>query len=547
MRLCFVGFTALFLAMGACSSSQTSNANPDPPADAGATDSDAGTATPTWTKCSLAPYKDDGLAECASIDVPRDYDDPTSGTIAIALKRIAAKTETRRGTLWLLHGGPGASGVAALEGLARELPKLVPDLDYISLDHRGVGKSERLGCPSAELTGSDGEEEITEKEWPACIAALETKYGAKGMQAFTTTAAARDVGFLIDKLKNPGDKTLVWGGSYGSFLAERYMQLFPDQPDGVVIEGIVGTQLSFETYARDMNEVGKQVFAKCAANAACRAKLGDDPWAAAQALIASFDKGHCPELGVTGEVMRSFLGSFLFYEQVRDAIAPLVYRAQRCNGADVSAIFHASSLLFGGGATEGASPKTSRIARPRPLMNRTFGLGPFEDSRALFYQVSLVEFWSANGPTAAAADAELATLTTATTLTRDMARVAALWPSAWLKDDPDKHTLARFDKPLLMLQGGLDPATPAQYTTALRDHFRAPNQTYVLFPEAAHDPANGTFTKDGKKCALSIYVSFIQDPTAALDTSCVANIAPMSFLASPSVSNAIFGTANAWD
>ena len=90
----------------------------------------------------------------------------------IALKRIPAKTPKRRGVLWLLYGGPGGSGVTDLDLLAGDLPATVPDLDYVSLDHRGVGESERLGCRAQESPDSEEGAYVSEAEWPSCIASL---------------------------------------------------------------------------------------------------------------------------------------------------------------------------------------------------------------------------------------------------------------------------------------------------------------------------------------------------------------------------------------
>ncbi len=40
---------------------------------------------------------------------------------------------------------------------------------------------------------------------------------------------------------------LIWGGSGGTYWAQRYLQVYPDQADGVVLEGIAGPQSSLAT------------------------------------------------------------------------------------------------------------------------------------------------------------------------------------------------------------------------------------------------------------------------------------------------------------
>jgi pimeloyl-ACP methyl ester carboxylesterase len=493
-----------------------------------------------WTKCSLVPKKNDGDAECAVVDLPRDPTKPERGTLPIALKRIPSAVTPRRGALWLLHGGPGASGTAEMHLLAGLIPNLVPDLDVISLDHRGVGESDRLGCSIEEGAASKEGAVVTEEEWPACIEAIKAKWGSN-LDTFTTTNAARDVGALIALEKRAGEKVFVWGGSYGSYLGQRYMQLFPEQPDGVVLEGIAAPPgLSFATYSGEMNDVGKQIFDLCAEDAVCKAHLGDDPWATTRAVVESFDAGHCPSLGVDANGFRSFLGSLLFYEDVRGAVAPVVHRARRCSAADVDAIVHLAGF-FGGGGT---SPRSSRSPRS-PRSRSKSGLGLLDDSRALFYQISLTEFWDESGPSPADADAALRTYVTATGLTADVARRAQMWP----KTPRDEHwaKIPKFDRPVLMLQGALDPATPAKYTEALRKELAGPHQTFVMFPAGAHDPSNGARLPDGKSCGLRIYADFLKDPSSTLDTSCVAQASPVTFASTDWEAKALFGTKDSWD
>ena len=50
--------------------------------------------------------------ECATLDVPLDYDEPDGDTIEIALARVpATDADERIGSLVFNPGGPGASGI----------------------------------------------------------------------------------------------------------------------------------------------------------------------------------------------------------------------------------------------------------------------------------------------------------------------------------------------------------------------------------------------------------------------------------------------------
>src|SRR5690606_7389632 len=115
-----------------------------------------------WQSCPL--FSDGGgpEASCATLEMPIHWDDPQSQTIPVFAKRLSA-TAPRRGQLWLLQGGPGGAG-HALEPLAERLANRHPNLDIYIPDHRGTGRSARLGCPAAERFDTRGSALIVEAE-----------------------------------------------------------------------------------------------------------------------------------------------------------------------------------------------------------------------------------------------------------------------------------------------------------------------------------------------------------------------------------------------
>src|SRR5262245_15493686 len=119
---------ATVLLIGACSTDPV-----DPPS------------PPVWEPCSLYSDGHGPSAECARPIVPAYWNDPGAGTIELFVKRYGGG-----GTqVWLLNGGPGGSG-SDFEPLAEALVREAPDLQIYMLDHRGTGRSSRLGC-AAEL------------------------------------------------------------------------------------------------------------------------------------------------------------------------------------------------------------------------------------------------------------------------------------------------------------------------------------------------------------------------------------------------------------
>jgi pimeloyl-ACP methyl ester carboxylesterase len=87
--------------------------------------------------------------ECATAQVPLDYDRPHGARISLALIRLPATGPGRRiGSIFFNPGGPGGSGVDFLQGVG---PFLYSDevrvrFDLVSFDPRGVARSTPLQC-----------------------------------------------------------------------------------------------------------------------------------------------------------------------------------------------------------------------------------------------------------------------------------------------------------------------------------------------------------------------------------------------------------------
>lgn len=89
--------------------------------------------------------------------------------------------------------------------------------------------------------------------------------------------------------------------------------------------------------------------------------------------------------------------------------------------------------------------------------------------------------------------------------------------------DPAVKTLET-DIPILITAGSVDPITPPDYGRAILPTL--PNAQFVEFPYTGH----GAILSQHPGCGEAVWVQFVNDPNAPVDTSCVDQIAPISFV-----------------
>ncbi len=203
----------------------------------------AGPAPLDWRPCPVAGGP--GGQECADLPVPLDHADPEGPRITIAVTRVASEDPSRRrGTLLVVPGGPGGSGVKRLTGTAQALRTQLGDAyDLVAFDPRGVGGSSRAGCGIA----AEDRHLVTLRSWPAAdgsvtgnaarsrrIAEACRSNGGALVRSFSTANEVRDLEHL--RLALGEDRLSVWGTSYGAYVTAVYAQKYPRRTDRVVLD-----------------------------------------------------------------------------------------------------------------------------------------------------------------------------------------------------------------------------------------------------------------------------------------------------------------------
>ncbi|WP_380169409.1 alpha/beta hydrolase [Jannaschia sp. R86511] len=182
--------------------------------------------------------------ECATLEVPLDYEDPAGERLEIALTRLPA-TGDRLGSLVVNPGGPGGSGVDyALQAAFVTSDELRAAYDVVGFDPRGVARSGGVDCLDDaaydEFAAADPSPDDT-----AELVELERLSGALAdgcaddpvAPYVDTVSATRDMDVLRAAL---GDSELTYlGKSYGTVLGAMYAELFPDRTGRMVLDGAV--------------------------------------------------------------------------------------------------------------------------------------------------------------------------------------------------------------------------------------------------------------------------------------------------------------------
>lgn len=320
-------FIIALVLMAACSTPASEPPTTEAPTNAPApTTAPAAQAPLAWQPCT------DPLPaelECAQMQVPMDYADPTGPTITLGLTRLQATDPASRiGSLIINPGGPGSSAVDIL--MAQVLanfpftPKLRQYFDIVGFDPRGVGLSTPVKCDPALWNASESLFPRDQAAYDAMVA-NNTAFGQSCLEKtgpvlahLDTVAVARDLDAVRVAL---GDAKLNYFGlSYGTMIGAQYAELFPQNIRVMALDGALDHSQSENTFHFVETKAYEQVLegfaAWCAATETC-ALYGRDVLAEFDALVKQADatpiaapacaaSGAC-RATVTGDDLRSNL------------------------------------------------------------------------------------------------------------------------------------------------------------------------------------------------------------------------------------------------
>src|SRR5450755_1885482 len=214
-------------------------------------------------------------ARCASLRVPLDREHLKEGSIDLKVAIVPALN--RRSTaapLFLLAGGPGHSAMQVYVSLNAAFSRINRNHAIVLLDQRGTGHSSQQSCayPEDWQEPSDPMPALR-KATVDCLAKL-----GPHVRFYTTSIAVRDLDEVRAALGF--DQIDLYGGSYGTRVAELYMRRHSAHVHAVILDGVTYPQqaIGAET-PEDAERALNLIVARCLQAPDCAAtypQLQDD-------------------------------------------------------------------------------------------------------------------------------------------------------------------------------------------------------------------------------------------------------------------------------
>jgi pimeloyl-ACP methyl ester carboxylesterase len=450
--------------------------------------------------------------ECGFVVVPEDHANPSGATIRLAVAVIRDQGDDHQpDPVILLAGGPGEKTVANTLGLGQVLAPVHPNRDLIVFDQRGVGLSEpALECPGFvealfEILDEADSSIATQTTFASLMACRDQllKNGIN-LDMYNTIQNAADVNAI--RLALGYDQINLYGGSYGSLLAQAVMRDFPQGIRSVAMNSVLPLEKSFfiET-SITASKALQRLLDSCAADAACNSaypglqeelfevidRLNADP---VQVTLTNPTDGQQYEAVITGDTVLQNLFTFLYISQIIPVLPQAIHNVYE---GDVALMTQLSSTrlalldltsrgmmlsVFCSEDLIGRTPEDQlnvRASLPRQLV----GSADPED---------VIEY----GPFG----------------------MCANWPVEEAGDWVKAPVVS--DIPVLVLEGEFDPVTPPEYGLLVAGYLS--NSYYFEFPGVGHDVL-------ANECAREIAGDFLADPNHAPNASCMAEMPGVVF------------------
>jgi pimeloyl-ACP methyl ester carboxylesterase len=428
-------------------------------------------------------------AQCGTLDVPEDRSKPAGRKISIFAAVLPANTvNPKEDPLVILAGGPGQAA-SHLAPFAARLTELRRTRDVVLIDQRGTGRSSPLTCAAFKPRDDDVFDTDPLPRARDCLAELK-RQGIDPAQ-YTTAAWIADLEAMREALGY--SRWNLWGGSYGTRVAQEYLRRFPERVRTMTLDGVAppGMVISLDVW-RTREAALTAIFNACEAQPACKKAHPDVAATLAQIGTALGAAGRDVDIvdPRTGKSRRERVT----LDVVLGALQPLTY------APETTSLLPEMLAI----ATRG---DFGPLLAANPLLSSNI---PEQINTALHFSVTCAE--DAPRITPGMEERALAGLLTQH-LAQQLIAVCEIWPHGTVAADFTEPV--RSDKPALLLSGGMDPVTPPAYGAEVAKGF--PNSKHIVAPGYGH-------IVSPQACGPRLIAAFVDDAGfAKLPQTCVAH------------------------
>ncbi|MGB4859933.1 MAG: alpha/beta hydrolase [Dokdonella sp.] len=449
--------------------------------------------TLAFTSCDLKQPRSSATtaAFCAPFAVPEDRSKPDGRKIDMRLALIESDNAVADGFVFFIAGGPGQSAVDNWPQIAPAFAPLRKNRNILLLDQRGIGGSNALECASLpDETAADFDPAIIEQRTRECLDKVSQH---SDPSQYTTTAAVEDIEALRIALGGP---TLdLVGVSYGTRVAQQYLMRHPDGVRSVVLDSVAPNSLVLgQEFSRNLDDALKAQFTNCTKTPQCKKAFGDpmanlltlrDRYKAEPKKVTVHDPVDFAESSMTlNENVLASVARMHAYSPETAALLPLII-------------------------SEALKGDTAPLLGQAKMLERAL-----EELSNSAMQLSVI---CSEDVDRMKVDPAQANSLLGNTMVDVMQQQCAIWPKGTRPADFNASLVS--DKPVLILEGELDPVTPPRYGEEVMKGLT--NGKLIVAKGQGHNVI-------GRGCIPKLVGKFVSElAPAKLDTKCVDQLGPI--------------------
>jgi len=458
-----------------------------------------------FTPCSLsAPGAAAVEAQCTRLAVPENHDAQGGRRIGLAIAWVPSKGLAEDDPIVMIAGGPGQSALESYPQVDPAFADARRNRHVILVDARGTGKSHPLKCTDDEGDSAftDPDEQTPEAARAFAERCRDVLSKTSDLRHYATADHVRDLDLVREKIGAP--RFNLVGVSYGTRVAQQYAKRYPQRTRTVTLDSVVPNTLVLgQDHARNLEAALQAQFARCRADRACRANLGD-PARQLEVVRAALRAGG-PGSGP---------GQGLAPVRFRDPVTG-EWRSESPQYGDLAALLRMYSYQ-------------PQVAATLPLLLHEAAQGRYESllaqsrmltdsvGEAIMHGMQLSVMCSEDAGDMRVDDADADTV-----LGTDLVGFAIAQCAVWPKGERAKDFRAPLsgDTPVLAISGEFDPVTPPRYGDEVVKSLR--NGRHLVLPGQGHSVL-------GVGCMPKLFAQFVERADAqALDASCLKRLQPL--------------------